>query len=121
VVSRLSARVRLKSAAGQAAGQLSGGNQQKVVIAKWVARGAKVYLFDEPARGIDIGAKAEVFDLMEELAREGAAVVMVSSEMAELQQMADRILVLRGGRVAAELPGTATQEEILRFAALESA
>jgi rhamnose transport system ATP-binding protein len=122
VVQRLTGRMRLKAASpAQAAGQLSGGNQQKVVVAKWVARGAKVYLFDEPTRGIDIGAKAEVFGLMEELAREGAAVVMVSSEMPELLQMADRILVMRQGRVAAELPRTATQEEILRHAALESA
>lgn len=115
-------RMRLKAESpAQIAGQLSGGNQQKAVIGKWVARGAKVYLFDEPTRGIDIGAKEEVFGLMDELAREGAAVVMVSSEMAELVRMADRILVMRQGRIAAELPRGAAQEEILRFAALENA
>ena len=115
---------RLRIRAGsprQAAGRLSGGNQQKVAIAKWLARGARVLLFDEPTRGIDVGAKAEVFQVMDELARSGAAILMVSSELPELIQVADRILVMRQGRIAAELRGTATQEEILRHAALEGA
>jgi ABC-type sugar transport system ATPase subunit len=112
-------RLRLRAGSpSQPAGKLSGGNQQKVVISKWVVRGAKVVLFDEPARGIDIGAKMEVFHLMDELAREGAAILMVSSELPELLQVADRILVMRQGRIAAELPGHTTQEEILKFAAL---
>jgi ABC-type sugar transport system ATPase subunit len=89
-----------------------------VVISKWVVRGAKVVLFDEPTRGIDIGAKIEVFHLMDELARGGAAVLMVSSELPELLQVADRILVMRQGEIVAELPGRTTQEEILRYAAL---
>jgi ABC-type sugar transport system ATPase subunit len=100
-------------------GRLSGGNQQKVVIAKWLFRGASVYLFDEPTRGIDVGAKAEVFQLMHELARDGAAVFMVSSELPELLQVADRILVMRQGRITGELPAKTTQEEIMRYAALE--
>ena len=81
----------------QLAGRLSGGNQQKVVIAKWLFRKARIFLFDEPTRGIDVGAKVEVFKLMDELARAGAAILMVSSEMPELLQVADRILVMRAG------------------------
>jgi ABC-type sugar transport system ATPase subunit len=113
-------RLRIKSASPkQLASRLSGGNQQKVVIAKWLFRNASVFLFDEPTRGIDVGAKAEVFDLMSELARSGAAILMVSSEMPELLQVADRILVMRQGRLTAELPRGASQEQIMRFAALE--
>ena len=103
----------------QLVGRLSGGNQQKVVIAKWLFRNSRVFLFDEPTRGIDVGAKAEVFALMDELARSGAAILMVSSEMAELLQVADRILVMRQGRISGELPGRTTQEEIMRYAALQ--
>ncbi|HEY3444150.1 MAG TPA: sugar ABC transporter ATP-binding protein [Paludibaculum sp.] len=117
-----SARVRSLVGPGgdQRAGQLSGGNQQKVVIRKWVLSGAKVVLFDEPARGIDVGAKVDVFAAMDRMARDGAAVLMVSSELTELMQVADRILVMRHGRITAELPRGATQEEIMRHAALES-
>ncbi len=103
----------------QLAGRLSGGNQQKIVIAKWLFRKAQVFLFDEPTRGIDVGAKVEVFELMSELAKAGAAVLMVSSELPELLQVADRILVMRGGRITGELPGRTTQEEIMNLAALE--
>jgi ABC-type sugar transport system ATPase subunit len=113
-------RLRIRAASPrQAAGRLSGGNQQKVVIAKWLFRHARIFLFDEPTRGIDVGAKAEVFEVMDELARSGAAVLMVSSEMQELLQVADRILVMRQGRITGELPGRTTQEEIMRYAALE--
>jgi ABC-type sugar transport system ATPase subunit len=116
-ISRL--RIRLDSPR-QLAGRLSGGNQQKVVIAKWLCRSSRVFLFDEPTRGIDVGAKIEVFEVMDELARSGAAVLMVSSEMPELLQVADRILVMRQGRIAGELPGRTTQEQIMRLAALQS-
>lgn len=113
-------RLRIKCSGGsQLAGRLSGGNQQKVVIAKWLARGAKVFLFDEPTRGIDVGAKVEVFEVMDSLARSGAAILMVSSELPELLQVADRILVMRQGRLSGELPGRTTQEEIMRLAALQ--
>ena len=113
-------RLRIRAASGkQPAGLLSGGNQQKVVIAKWLFGHARVFLFDEPTRGIDVGAKTEVFELMDELARSGAAVLMVSSEMQELLQVADRILVMRQGRISGELPGRTTQEEIMRYAALD--
>ncbi len=103
----------------QLAGRLSGGNQQKVAISKWLAKGARVFLFDEPTRGIDVGAKVEVFEVMDQLARSGAAVLMVSSEMAELLQVADRILVMRQGRITGELPGRTTQNAIMRLAAFE--
>jgi L-arabinose transport system ATP-binding protein len=111
-------RIRCSSPS-QLAGRLSGGNQQKVVIAKWVARGARVFLFDEPTRGIDVGAKQEVFEQMNNLARSGAAVLMVSSELPELIQVADRILVMRQGRITGELPGSSSQEEIMRLAAFQ--
>ena len=99
--------------------RLSGGNQQKIVIAKWVAQGARIFLFDEPTRGIDVGAKTEVFEVMDDLARQGAAILMVSSELTELIQVADRILVMRQGKISGELPGKTTQEEIMALAAFE--
>ena len=115
-------RLRIKCVSGkQLAGRLSGGNQQKVVISKWITRGARIYLFDEPTRGIDVGAKVEVFEVMDELARQGAAILMVSSELPELLQVADRIIVMRQGRFTGELPGRTTQEEIMRLAAFETA
>ncbi len=118
----LGGRMRLKMASpAQRAGTLSGGNQQKVVIAKWLFRQARIFLFDEPTRGIDIGAKAEVFELMSELAREGAAILMVSSELPELLHVADRIVVMRQGRISGELARGCTQEEIMRLAVMEAA
>lgn len=114
-------RLRIRcSSARQLAGRLSGGNQQKVVIAKWVARNARIFLFDEPTRGIDIGAKQEVFEQMDQLARSGAGILMVSSELPELIQVADRILVMRQGRLTGELPGQTTQQEIMRLAGFET-
>ena len=84
---------------------LSGGNQQKVVLAKWLAVQPGVLIFDEPTRGVDVGAKAGIHDLMRGLAREGVAILMISSEMPELIGLADRILVMRDGQLAGELPG----------------
>lgn len=110
-------RIRAESAR-QPAGRLSGGNQQKVVIAKWLFRGARMLLFDEPTRGIDVGAKREVFELMDQLAREGAGILMVSSEIQELLEAADRILVMRQGRISGELGRGATQEDVMRYAAV---
>ncbi|MCC6588954.1 MAG: sugar ABC transporter ATP-binding protein [Bryobacterales bacterium] len=110
-------RLRVKAESPrQLAGRLSGGNQQKVVIARWLHRGANVFLFDEPTRGIDVGAKVEVFQTMDQLARSGAALLMVSSELPELIQVADRILVMREGQLTGELPGRTTQEEIMHLA-----
>ena len=111
-------RLRIKChSTRQFSGRLSGGNQQKIVIAKWVARGARIFLFDEPTRGIDVAAKQEVFEEMDRLAKAGAAILMVSSELPELIQVADRILVMSQGRLTGELPGKTSQEEIMRLAA----
>jgi ribose transport system ATP-binding protein len=96
---------------------LSGGNQQKVIVAKWLSTQAKIFIFDEPTRGIDVGAKAEIHQLMNELVKQGAAILMISSELPEVLNMSDRIYVMRGGRVIKELPrDEADQETILRYA-----
>ncbi|MGN9908786.1 sugar ABC transporter ATP-binding protein [Phytohabitans sp. LJ34] len=95
---------------------LSGGNQQKVMLARWLALGPKVLLFDEPTRGIDVGAKSAIHDLVRRLARDGAAVLMISSELPELLGMSDRVVVMREGRIAGELPAGATEEDVLALA-----
>ncbi|MGC8787300.1 MAG: sugar ABC transporter ATP-binding protein, partial [Anaerolineae bacterium] len=96
---------------------LSGGNQQKVILAKWLCKGAKIFIFDEPTRGIDVGAKVEVHRLMSHLAREGACVIMISSELPEILGMSDRILVMREGRIVAQLDRSeSTQEKIMAYA-----
>ena len=96
---------------------LSGGNQQKVVLAKWLCTKAKVFIFDEPTRGIDVGAKAEIHAFMNALVREGAAILMISSELPEVIGMSDRIYVMREGRIVAEIPhAEATQERIIAYA-----
>jgi ribose transport system ATP-binding protein len=102
----------------QLARNLSGGNQQKVVLAKWLMRECKVVIFDEPTRGIDVGAKFEIYQLMNDLAARGAAVVMISSELPELIGMADRLLVMHEGRIRGEIPDArkATQERIMELA-----
>ncbi len=102
---------------GQLVGRLSGGNQQKVVLAKWLLTESRVLIFDEPTRGIDVGAKQEIYALMRRLSDRGAAIIMISSEMPELLGMSDRILVLAQGRVAGELSKDRfDQERILRLA-----
>jgi ABC-type sugar transport system ATPase subunit len=96
---------------------LSGGNQQKVVIAKWLSLQPKVLIMDEPTRGIDVGAKAEVHHLMSQLAGRGVAILMISSELPEVLGMSDRVLVMREGRLAGELTrAEATQERIMALA-----
>ena len=102
----------------QAAGHLSGGNQQKVVLAKWLYHNADVIIFDEPTRGIDVGAKFEIYQLIDELAAEGKAILMISSELPEVIGMSDRIVVMREGQVAGILEdgGSASQQDILRLA-----
>jgi ABC-type sugar transport system ATPase subunit len=101
----------------QATQNLSGGNQQKVVLAKWLFTGSKVLIFDEPTRGIDVGAKSEIYKLMNELAAQGAAILMISSELPEVLGMSDRILVMHDGRIAGELSrAEATQEKIMHLA-----
>ena len=101
----------------QAVSELSGGNQQKVVVGRWLARNCNVLLFDEPTRGIDVAAKDMIYQLLRELAAEGKALVVVSSELTELMALCDRILVMSAGRLAAEfLPGQWTQEKITQAA-----
>ena len=96
---------------------LSGGNQQKVVVGKWLARNSKVVIFDEPTRGIDVGAKVEIYNLMNMLKQQGIAVMFVSSEMPEVMGVADRIIVMCDGRITGELDaGNTTQNEILKLA-----
>ncbi|MEV4538901.1 sugar ABC transporter ATP-binding protein [Asanoa sp. NPDC049518] len=95
---------------------LSGGNQQKVVLARWLAMKPRVLLFDEPTRGIDVGAKAAIHELIRDLADKGAAVLMISSELPELLGMSDRIVVMRDGALAGELPGDASEEAVLSLA-----
>ncbi|MCX4984311.1 sugar ABC transporter ATP-binding protein [Streptomyces sp. NBC_00572] len=96
---------------------LSGGNQQKVVLARWLARKPKVLILDEPTRGIDVGAKAEIYQIVASLAAEGVAVLVISSELPELLGLADRVVVMQGGRVTGELDHThATEEAVLALA-----
>lgn len=103
---------------GQTAQTLSGGNQQKVVLAKWLEQNAEVIIFDEPTRGIDVGAKYEIYLLMNRLASEGKAILMISSELPEILGMSDRILVMHNGEIAGEITDVenATQEQIMRLA-----
>lgn len=97
---------------------LSGGNQQKVILGRWLLTNPKVLLLDEPTRGIDVGAKYEIYQLIIDLANRGATVLMVSSEMPELLGICDRILVMSGGRLAGEVDArNTTQEEIMTLAA----
>ncbi len=96
---------------------LSGGNQQKVVLAKVLLTEPGILMLDEPTRGIDIGAKAEIYRLIRELAAGGKAILLVSSELPELLALSDRILVMRGGEISAQLnTSSASQEEILSYA-----
>jgi ribose transport system ATP-binding protein len=98
---------------------LSGGNQQKVVIAKWLVNDSQIMIFDEPTRGIDVGAKSEIYHLMNELAAEGKSIIMISSEMTEILRMSDRIVVMCEGRKTAEIDiAEATQEKIMHAATL---
>jgi ABC-type sugar transport system ATPase subunit len=101
----------------QRVGNLSGGNQQKVVLAKWLLTQPKVLFLDEPTRGIDVGAKVEIYNIMNDLVDQGVCVVMVSSELPEVLGMSDRILVIHEGRLTGALSREeATQEKVMRYA-----
>jgi ribose transport system ATP-binding protein len=102
----------------QTAGQLSGGNQQKLLIARWLESASEVVIFDEPTRGVDVGARYEIYQLIHELARQGKAIVIISSELPEVLGVCDRILVMREGRVSGEITDVAgaTQERLLELA-----
>ena len=100
-----------------AVGNLSGGNQQKVMLSKWLNIKPKLLILDEPTRGIDVGAKAEVHQIINQLAAEGIAIIMISSDLPEVLAMSDRILVMREGQQTAVLDGkTATQESVMTAA-----
>ena len=111
-------RLHVKTSSTKAIiGNLSGGNQQKVVIAKWIGTSPKVLIMDEPTRGIDVGAKREIYELMNELTERGIAIIMVSSELPEIVGMSDRVLVVHEGKIAGELAKKeATQEKIMALA-----
>lgn len=99
---------------------LSGGNQQKAVLAKWLSANVDIFLFDEPTRGIDVGAKMEIYQLMYTLVKSGVTVIMISSELPEILGMSDRILVMSHGKLAADLDiSEATQEKIYYYASQE--
>jgi ribose transport system ATP-binding protein len=95
---------------------LSGENQQKVVLAKWLASDADVFIFDEPTRGIDVESKAGIHDMIRALTKKGIAVLMISSELPEIIGMSDRILVMADHRIAGELPAKSTEQEIMLMA-----
>jgi L-arabinose transport system ATP-binding protein len=123
IVSDLVRRLRVKTPSlAQEVGKLSGGNQQKVVLARWLARQPRLLILDEPTRGIDVGAKAEVYALIRSLAANGVAVLFISSELPEILGISDRILVMREGRITGELTAEgATEEQVLRLALSEAA
>ncbi len=114
---QISREVRLKAVSlDQKTAQLSGGNQQKVVFARWLLQAAKVLLLDEPTRGVDVGARYEIYRIIRQLTEQGMAVLLVSSDLNEVLGLADRIVVLREGRAMGELPApSATKEQILRY------
>jgi len=120
VAGELAARVDVRAASlDQPVRSLSGGNQQKVVVAKWLLTRAKVFFFDEPTQGIDVAAKAEVYRLLDQLAQQGAGIIFISSYLPELLALSDRVLVMCRGRVTGELSREeATQERVLELAAL---
>ncbi|WP_042349214.1 sugar ABC transporter ATP-binding protein [Bacillus massiliigorillae] len=117
-VNLLIKRLSIKTQSAETkAGNLSGGNQQKIVIAKWIGIGPKVLILDEPTRGVDVGAKREIYQLMNELTERGVAIIMVSSELPEILGMSDRIIVVHEGHIAGELmKADATQEKIMTLA-----
>ena len=96
---------------------LSGGNAQKVILARWMSTDANLMIFDEPTKGIDIGAKAEIYHLMEDMVENGKSIIMVSSELTEIMGMSDRILVMREGEIVKEIPREEFSEDnILKYA-----
>ena len=116
LVDRFIKRLGIKTAGpDQSVRELSGGNQQKVLLARWLCLNPKLLILDEPTRGIDVGAKSEIQSLIEELADNGLGVLMISSEIEELTEGSDRVVVLRDGRTVAELPHDAiSQDAIMR-------
>lgn len=123
VVERLAERLQLRaSSLAQDAGELSGGNQQKVMIGRWLAAGVDTLLIEQPTRGVDVGAKAEIYGLLRTFVQQGGAVLALSSDLLELIGLCDRILVVRGGRIVGDVPAeTASEEGLLALALAEVA
>jgi ribose transport system ATP-binding protein len=110
-------RLTVKGRPAQAAGALSGGNQQKVVIAKWIARNPKVIILDEPTRGVDVGARAQIYEVIAGLARDGMAVIVVSSDLDEVLGLSHRVIVLGRGEARGVLPKSeATSQRVMELA-----
>ena len=118
VAEEVNGRLRTKTPSmAQKVRNLSGGNQQKVVVARWLIKNSDIFIFDEPTRGIDIGAKSEMYALMDDLVKKGKSIIMISSELAEIQRVSDRVIVMCEGRITGELPiEDATQENIMNYA-----
>ena len=110
--------LRIKTpSVNQLVGNLSGGNQQKVAVAKWLASESKILILDEPTRGIDVGAKQEIYELINHLTEEGLGILMISSEMEEIMGMSDRMLVMAEGEIVGELSKQEfSQDKIMRYA-----
>ena len=123
VVEELAAKLRIKAGSlANPASSLSGGNQQKVVLAKWFHAGGRILIFDEPTRGVDVGAKIEIYSLIRSLAAEGCAILVISSEHLELFGLCDRILVMREGQLTGELsPEDFAEEKLLKLAMASAA
>ena len=119
VIDHYSKRLRIKAASPEIeAGSLSGGNQQKVVLGKWLATKPDVLILDEPTRGVDVNAKFEIYTVINELAKEGIAIIMVSSELPEIINMCDNVCVVRAGKLVKKLSkDELSQEEIMKYAA----
>ena len=114
-------QLRIKTTSmNTAIASLSGGNQQKVIIARWLANNPDILIMDEPTRGIDVGAKHEIYDIMVRLAQQGKAIVMISSEMPELLGMADRVYIMCNGYIRGEIsdPEELTQERVMKYATM---
>ena len=122
IAAEVAERIAIKWLGPQApVDSLSGGNQQKVLIARWLLANSKFMIFDEPTRGIDVGAKKEVYTLLNQLAEQGKAILFISSELPELFGIADRILIMRRGRLVGDLQtGETKQEEVMHLAAVEA-
>ena len=120
VAEEVNGKLRTKTpSVSQKVRNLSGGNQQKVVVSRWLIRNSDIFIFDEPTRGIDIGAKSEMYALMDDLVKSGKSIIMISSELAEIQRVCDRVIVMCEGRITGELPiEEATQENIMHYAML---
>lgn len=122
IVSKFVERLQVRTPSlEQEVGKLSGGNQQKVVLARWLAAKPKVLILDEPTRGIDVGAKAEIYRLIDDLARQKLGIILISSELPEILGLSDRIYVMQNGRITGELSGpSATEEEVLGLAMIDN-